>query len=245
MEEQIKWLIHQFTAFLKKKLEYNSEDLPYYLSIIISFIFFIIGLNVFLEIAEGLVNNNLYTFDNIVSQYIISYRTEELSTIFRFITDLGDFAAYVIFSVLLTIILIVNKEKGIFIFQIIVVSVLSFYINLFLKEFYDRARPDAEQLVKVSHLSFPSGHAMSAAAYYGFLIYLSVRYFKYFWLKVAVTIFCIILILGIGISRVYLGVHYPSDVVAGFLGGVLWMTFCVVIFNIIGLIRKRKLRNHA
>jgi membrane-associated phospholipid phosphatase len=47
-------------------------------------------------------------------------------------------------------------------------------------------------------------------------------------------------ILSIGISRIYLGVHYPSDVAAGFVGGLMWVTLCIIIFNLISMLRKRK-----
>jgi len=51
------------------------------------------------------------------------------------------------------------------------------------------------------------------------------------------------LILAIGVSRIYLGVHYPSDVAAGFLGGLLWVTFCVIGFNVFELLRERRRRS--
>lgn len=63
--------------------------------------------------------------------------------------------------------------------------------------------------------------------------------------KFTTTALLILLILFIGVSRVYLGVHFASDVLAGFMGGLLWVTFCVIVFNIMDMIRRRKLVTQA
>src|SRR5690606_9370331 len=104
----------------------------------------------------------------------------------------------------------------------------------------NRERPTLEHMVAVSTLSYPSGHAMSAMAFYGFLIYLSFRLSRYMWFKILSLIILGSLILLIGISRIYLGVHYPSDVFAGFVGGLIWVTFCAILFNIIDLYRRKR-----
>ena len=240
MEERIKKIINEIQLFIQYKLKYKSEDLPYYLSIIVSAILFIAGVNIFLEIAEDLAENDLNKFDDFFSNIIVSFRSDPLTSIFIFITDLGDSWAYILLTLFLAIFFLLRKNNWRFVLQITTVSILAFVINNLLKDFYGRERPSDEHLVTVSHLSFPSGHAMSAAAFYGFIVYLCLRYIKNPWIKYSLTIICVILIFLIGISRVYLGVHYPSDVMAGFIGGFFWVTFCIIIFNILGLIRKKK-----
>jgi undecaprenyl-diphosphatase len=59
------------------------------------------------------------------------------------------------------------------------------------------------------------------------------------WLRITLIALLIFIICMIGLSRIYLGVHYPSDVIAGFIGGLIWVTFCAFIFNIFSLLRRR------
>jgi undecaprenyl-diphosphatase len=76
---------------------------------------------------------------------------------------------------------------------------------------------------------------MSAMAFYGFLIYLCVRYEVKKPLRILIVTVLALLILSIGLSRIYLGVHFPSDVAAGFVGGFIWVMFCAIIFNVFEL----------
>jgi undecaprenyl-diphosphatase len=112
--------------------------------------------------------------------------------------------------------------------------------NIVLKRVFNRARPSLEQLVEVNTLSYPSGHSMSAMAFYGFLVFLCVRHSMPRWLRFILVTMLIILIISIGVSRIYLGVHYPTDVAGGFIGGLIWVTFCAVVFSIFELLRKRQ-----
>src|SRR5690606_26451869 len=89
---------------------------------------------------------------------------------------------------------------------------------------------------------YPSGHAMSAMAFYGFLIFLTARYKMNYVLKVILILVFASLIFLIGLSRVYLGVHFPSDVIAGYIGGLIWVTFCAIVFDVIVLYRRRRER---
>jgi undecaprenyl-diphosphatase len=119
------------------------------------------------------------------------------------------------------------------------VLMLATLSNIVLKKVINRARPSLEHLVSVNTLSYPSGHAMSAMAFYGFLIYLCIRYRMARWLRYLLVSVLVLLILSIGISRIYLGVHYPTDVAAGFIGGLIWVAFCTVLFSLIDLLRRR------
>ena len=109
---------------------------------------------------------------------------------------------------------------------------------MILKRFIDRARPSIEHLVSVETLSYPSGHAMSAMAFYGFLIYLFTQFKMNRILKVVAILFFAFLLLSIGISRIYLGVHFPSDIAGGFIAGLIWVIFCILLFNVIELFQR-------
>jgi undecaprenyl-diphosphatase len=122
--------------------------------------------------------------------------------------------------------------------QIITVLLLSAVSNMILKRFIDRARPGIEHLVSVETLSYPSGHAMSAMAFYGFVIYLFYHFKMNIFLKVGAILVLFVLILSIGISRIYLGVHYPSDIAGGFIAGFIWVIFCILLFDLIEVFRR-------
>ena len=101
-----------------------------------------------------------------------------------------------------------------------------------LKRIFERVRPDIFPVIAESGYSFPSGHAMGAICFYGILAYfagLGLRSKPLRWgLMAAAGIY----ILLIGLSRVYLGVHYPTDILAGYAAGATWLFFCITLHRI-------------
>ena len=231
-------------TFIREKFHSENEDLPYYITIAISAVLFIIALNGFVELTDELAENELGSFDKSVTEFVTSFRGEELTAYFIFATHMGDRYAYIVLTVLLAAYYLIKRRSWKFILQTTLVLLLASLSNIVLKKVINRARPSLEHLVSVNTLSYPSGHSMSAMAFYGFLIFLCLRYkmttrIRYFFVTIL-----ILLIVSIGVSRIYLGVHYPSDVAAGFIGGFIWVSFCVVLFSLIDLLRKRaKARN--
>lgn len=242
MRDRIIEIIRWIRKFTKEQLHSRNEDLPYYISIIIAIIIFGAALHVFVELADELAENELEHFDETISSYIVSYRTPARTAFFQVVTDLGDGITYVALIVALGMFFYFYLKKWTYTLQITAVLILATLSNIALKKVINRARPVAEHLVSVNTLSFPSGHSMSAMAFYGFLIYLCFRIKMPRILRTVLVTLIGLLILAIGVSRIYLGVHYPSDVVAGYMGGLLWVTLCVGIFTIADLLRKRKLR---
>jgi len=108
-----------------------------------------------------------------------------------------------------------------------VVAVGSISVNLLLKFLFNRERPIIPHLVTSHGLSFPSGHAMISASFYGLLIYLVWKHVAHPVLRWSLMVFFLAFILTIGFSRVYLHVHYASDVLAGFAAGVLWVMIAI------------------
>ncbi len=232
-------IIKDSIEFLRKKFSKENEELSFYLIILISFVIFVVGTNLFVELTEEVTGNSIESFDQTVTNYVTSFRTPGLNSFFIFITDLGDVYAYLVAMILVTIFLFIKLRSWKFIFQLLGVLVLSALSNIALKKVFNRARPDQEHLVVIESLSYPSGHAMSAMAFYGFLIYLLYQVKMTKWVRFSLTLVFSLLILAIGISRIYLGVHFPSDVAGGFIAGLIWVAFCIVLFNIIDLLRKR------
>lgn len=240
MKETLLATVRWIRKFIREKFHSDNGELPYYVTILISAILFVVALNGFVEITDELAENELTGLDKAITEYIISFRSEALTNYFTFATDLGDRNAYIVITVFLAAYYFFKQRSWKFILQTTLVLLLATFSNIVLKRVFNRARPTLDHLVTVNTLSYPSGHSMSAMAFYGFLIYLCLRYKMRAWLKSLLVIVLVMIVLSIGVSRIYLGVHFPSDVAAGFVGGLIWVAFCAVVFNVFELMRKRQ-----
>jgi membrane-associated phospholipid phosphatase len=242
MEALLKKIILAIRRFFRETLHYQAEDLPYYLTIAVAFLLFVFGLNAFVDITEELAHDNLEEFDQSVTDQLVAWRSPALTRFLVVITHIGNSFGYLVIIALLVAYFLIRHRSWKFILQTVVVLLLATLSNIALKQVFNRARPTIEHLVTVHSLSYPSGHAMSAMGFYGFLIFLVARYKMNILLKFTLIAVLGSLIFLIGLSRIYLGVHYPSDVLAGFIGGLIWVTFCAIVFDVIDLWRKRKMR---
>jgi membrane-associated phospholipid phosphatase len=109
-----------------------------------------------------------------------------------------------------------------------------------LKNFFERERPNINIIIEADGFSFPSGHSMGSMTYYGFLVYLVIRGKGKPLSKLGLAILLCLVIVLIGISRIYLGVHYPSDVLAGFVAGSIWLVICISLLEIIYVYKENK-----
>lgn len=101
------------------------------------------------------------------------------------------------------------------------------FLNFLLKHLFERSRPDLFRVVEAAGYSFPSGHAMVSLCFYGILAFLLSRHIRDWRWRLAVATLAAALVAAIGVSRVYLGVHYPTDVIAGYTAGGMWLGFCI------------------
>lgn len=244
MVQVTKKYIDEFVEFIKTHVTRKHPDFPFYLLIFIAFLVFALGMNLFVELTEEVQGDTITAFDDSVTSYVTSFRTPALNHFFQFVTDLGDVYAYIVATTLAAIFFFFKLRNKKFILQLLGVLILSALANLALKEAFNRARPTIDHLVVVETLSYPSGHAMSAMAFYGFLTYLVFQIKMSRLLRTFLTLVFISLIFLIGLSRIYLGVHFPSDVIGGFAAGLIWIAFCIILFNIIDLLRQKKMRKN-
>ncbi len=233
-------IIFWVRKFIREKFRSKNEDLAYYVSIAISAIIFIAALNAFVELTDELAENELTAVDEGVTEFVLSFRSDALTRYFTFVTDLGDRYAYLAITVVLAGYFFFRHRSWKFIIQISMVLMLATLSNVVLKQVINRQRPVLEHLVTVNTLSYPSGHSMAAMAFYGFLVFLCLRYPMRRWLRICLLTILVLLIFSIGISRIYLGVHFPTDVAAGFIGGLIWVAFCAVVFDVFELWRNGK-----
>lgn len=152
--------------------------------------------------------------------------TENRTALMKLATNMGSFPVLVTVTVALLAALRFRK-KSLFYGKAAAVNLAAAaLLNFLLKNLFRRARPDVLPLVHAGGYSYPSGHSMISAAFYGYLLYLCAVRLKRPWRRVLPAALAL-LILAIGISRVYLGVHYASDVIGGFLAGFAWLVLFI------------------
>jgi undecaprenyl-diphosphatase len=149
-----------------------------------------------------------------------------------FITWLGKHQFLVPANLVLILFFLVIHKQSWFSVRVAAIALSSLVLMLLLKKLFRRKRPLAPLLQAVRGLSFPSGHAMMSVTFYGLIIYILSHTIQQAWLFIVLTILLVVLILLIGFSRVYLRVHYASDVTAGFIIGFCWL------FISLGVIKK-------
>lgn len=178
-------------------------------------------------------------FDAAVSRFVQSFRNPALSDWFLFMTTFGSMRVYIPLSILLLVYLVIHKR-----FLSALLTVVSLYgadyMNYLLKSWYERPRPDVQTLITAAGYSFPSGHAMNATAFLGFVSYLAITEYRLtLRLKIILIVISSFIIFSIGLSRVYLGVHYPTDVLAGMIAGCGWLLLCTLFHS---MMRRDKLQ---
>lgn len=161
-------------------------------------------------------------FDLFLLEKIASLRHPVLDSFFKFITFWGSPMAFISLGLIMMVVLIYKRNilGAIYLNLCLIVTWL---IMSLLKDFFARPRPSGEHLTIATGMSFPSGHAMLAMAFYGFIAYLLVQKFHSPKSRKLIWSLFLIFIFLIGFSRLYLNVHYPTDVMAGFGLGALFL----------------------
>ena len=172
-----------------------------------------------LMIVEDVFEDEIMKLDTIGYNLISNIINPSITPIAIVITSIGG--AIVIVALAIDVLILVKNRK--ISFSIILNLVIATILNIILKNIVQRPRPDEYRLITETGYSFPSGHSMVSMAFYGYFIYLTFKYLKNKKLKVLLITFLSILIILIGITRIYLGVHYTSDVIAGFLISICYL----------------------
>lgn len=185
-----------------------------------------ICLLMFIAILEDVFEKEIMKLDILGYGLISNIISDNITPIAILITNFGG-AITLIGLTIIFLLIMKNKKMS---FSILLNLVIVTFLNIFLKNIIQRPRPDDFRLINETGYSFPSGHSMISMAYYGYLIYLIFKFVKNKRLKTFFITFLCILILTIGLSRIYLGVHYTSDVIAGF---VLSVSYLIIYTSII------------
>ncbi len=182
----------------------------------------------FLALAEDVFNKEIMNGDIIGYKFISTFLISDFATpIAKFITNFGGAIFIAVVAIFLAII-IKNKKIGISIFVNLVIIT---GLNQLLKRILHRPRPTEYRIIQETGYSFPSGHSMISMAFYGYLIYLIYKHVKNKYIKwISISLLSILICL-IGISRIYLGVHYTSDVLGGFLISISYLVIYISAVN--------------
>lgn len=150
--------------------------------------------------------------DTTFSKWVFQLHNPVFTAFFRFITDFG----YIQILLILLVIILIVFHKYRFAYILPIHVTISVIFNMILKNIFARPRPEMICLIDETGFSFPSGHAMVTMVAYGYLIYVVHHYIKQKWLRYSLISLLVFIIVSVGLSRIYLGVHYLTDVLAGY-----------------------------
>ncbi len=181
----------------------------------------------FARFTRVVLEGSTQRFDEAVLTWVAVHRTDGLDRLALEITALGNYATVAVLVLSVSVFLWLTHHR-LSVGLLLVALVGGGFLNTLLKDVFGRPRPTVvEQVTQVSSLSFPSGHSMTAFIAYAAVAYLGGRLEPTAVLRWTTWGLASLLILAIGASRIYLGVHYPSDVLGGYLAGLAWLAFVV------------------
>jgi undecaprenyl-diphosphatase len=211
------------------------------IEVIVLLVAFFAALAAFVLIARMVFVKKREDLDFSVFNFLENHISDVNTQLMSFFSVLGSHHFLIPANLILVIYFLALKKQRWFSIKIPVISLSSLLLMFILKQFFHRERPLTPLLYEARGLSFPSGHALMSCTFYGLLIYLSWNGIKNRVAKYTLTIFLLILILIIGLSRIYLRVHYASDVMAGFSLGVVWLVLSLFILNKIERISRKEI----
>ena len=191
-------------------------------------------------LAEHVMTGRPLTLvDQQLSAWLAGNRTPSLTTFFIVVTSLGSTAAGVIVAVILGIYLLLRRQRYWFAATMLTIAGGAL-LNRSLKLAFQRARPAFDDPVTTfAGYSFPSGHTMTATVVFGTLALFLFTRKKNFRARLVVMGLAILVILMVAFSRIYLGAHYLTDVLAAMAEGVAWISLC---FTLVSWLRRRRVR---
>jgi membrane-associated phospholipid phosphatase len=196
----------------------------------------------FVELAEaaGLTNSGVYRVDQFIHTWFGHERQPAMTVLLDTATNIGGSIGLGSIVAVVAVILFARKERVSAIF-VVVTAGTGALLNLGLKMIFARARPDLTSAISVARgYSFPSGHAMGSFITFGAIAYIVLRQPWPWGAKSAGLAIAMTLVVLVGLSRVYLGVHWASDIAGGWSAGTVWLASAVAAFEIILRLRDEK-----
>ncbi|MCL4476799.1 MAG: bifunctional DedA family/phosphatase PAP2 family protein [Nitrospirae bacterium] len=234
IKEKIGWIDRRLSAQMPKtwdfiKARFNAGRW-YGLNLTMGIVLFVLALFSFGEIIEDLIDRETLFYLDFRIQRLVEGIISPQTT--RFMVDITNIGGVYLTALIAGIVFLYLLYKRCWwrLFAFFLVAGSGEAILVILKLLFHRPRP-MPQLIMAHGYSFPSGHAFSAMTIYGFLIYLTWTITGNKVMRFTISSISILLIFLIGISRVYLNVHYLTDVLGGYASGLSWLLFCVIMVN--------------
>jgi undecaprenyl-diphosphatase len=184
----------------------------------------------FAQIAEEVLEKESHALDTSILLAIRRLHTTLLDQAMMGITFIGDPSVLLVICLGMGIWLLKQQRRATAM-TLLIAAIGAIGLNVWLKHLFSRARPALwNHIVDVGNYSFPSGHAMVSLVIYGLIGYILATQFPQH--QKLITSFTTILIAAIGFSRLYLGVHWPTDVLAGYAAGLVWLIACIISLRV-------------
>jgi undecaprenyl-diphosphatase len=196
-------------------------------ALLMSFIF-LLG---FSFMAFFVSSNQIIHFDQMIISFITSFESPTMTSVMKIFTFIGSTISIIVLSILILFFLyiVLKHRTELILFIAVIIGANILFASL--KLLFHRARPDLHRLIEIGGYSFPSGHATNAFALYGILTFLLWRHISSQSGRIILIFISTLMIIMIGISRIYLGVHYPSDVIAGYFISGFWLTMAIWFYQ--------------
>lgn len=205
---------------------------PHTIAIMLKSSFMILCLGLFIRLTFSVTTQGgIQTFDESILKWVETLRTPFWNSMMLDVTALGGLALTVVLGLLAVAVFLLARDPAAAI-HLIITSTGGFFISIWTKGLIARPRPSIiPQLIHAAGFSYPSGHSITSAAIYLTMAILACRHFKSIKSRVALLALAAIMITLISFSRIYLGVHYPSDTLSGALIGLAWALFMAALFS--------------
>lgn len=235
--DRIKWALDQ----IRRRVESAHAAVAVFLSGF--FLLLAAAAWAFAALAEAMLEGQLRQFDETVMRWINERASEGLDQLALEVTVLGDFSVIAMLMLVSSALLWVSRHRY---------SVLLLWVGIagsgpliyLLKGVFGRDRPQVFEWrghYTVESASFPSGHALGSLVAYVLLAYLIVRLQAGRRLRYLTITLATLVVVSIGLTRIYLGVHYPSDVLAGYALGLAWVALCAIALEALRYYRTGRL----
>ena len=196
---------------------------------------------IFVFLAVGISRDTMIGFDRPIIQTVQGWEASWLTPIMNAFTHIGSTKVVMALIIVVTALLFwgfrARSSAYFFFFALIGTGVL----NQTLKIIFKRARPEFHRLAEATGYSFPSGHTMMAFSLYTMAVILLWRQLRTTTAKIVLLAFAVFMFGMIAISRIYLGVHYPSDIAGGISASAFWIILTMALFDYFQQRKKRSL----